>query len=88
MDRSSYPAAPGGAEDRLVTAAAFRAAVDNAECIRYSKVPETLGLRMWAKRIEVRRGRHTLEHLAASAARWRRWRLGRRRAGAWWRLPP
>lgn len=25
--------------------------------IRYGKVPETLGLRMWAKRIEARRGK-------------------------------
>ena len=31
--------------------------VQASQRIRYSKVPETLGLRMWAKRIEVRRGK-------------------------------
>jgi transposase len=31
--------------------------VQAAQRIRYSRVPETLGLRMWAKRIEARRGK-------------------------------
>jgi transposase len=31
--------------------------VQAAQRIRYSKVPETLRLRLWAKRIEVRRGK-------------------------------
>jgi hypothetical protein len=31
--------------------------VQASQRIRYSRVPETLGLRLWAKRIEARRGK-------------------------------
>jgi transposase len=31
--------------------------VQAAQRIRYSRIPETLGLRVWAKRIEARRGK-------------------------------